>query len=169
MPTVAESVHVRASLAETWGLYFEADTWPAWVDGFARVESATGYPDRGGTLRWRSTPAGRGEVTERVVVHEPRTLHRIAFSDPESEGELETTFAIEASPGAEHGVTVRQELTYTVRDAGPLTRLTDVFFIRPQITRSVRRSLEHFRAEVEELAAASSRGSRPGGGPPSVL
>jgi hypothetical protein len=30
-----------------------------------------------------------------------------------------------------------------------LTRLTDVFFIRPQIARSLRRSLEHFRVEAE--------------------
>ncbi|MGH2962280.1 MAG: SRPBCC family protein [Solirubrobacterales bacterium] len=155
MPTVAESVHIRASLAEAWELYFDPDTWPAWVDGFARVESASGYPKRGGSLRWRSTPAGRGEVTERVLEHEPRTRHRVAFSDPESDGELETAFAIEASPGAEQGVVVRQELTYRVRGAGPLTRLTDVFFIRPQVTRSLRRSLEHLRVEVEELAAAS--------------
>jgi Polyketide cyclase / dehydrase and lipid transport len=169
MPSVSESVHVHASLAETWDLYFDAETWPAWVDGFARVEAAAGYPDRDGTLRWRSTPAGRGEVTERVVAHEPRTRHRVAFSDPESEGELETTFAIEASPDGEQGVTVRQELTYRLREAGPLTRLTDVFFIRPQVTRSVRRSLERLRTEVEELAASSSPGARPGGGPPSVL
>jgi Polyketide cyclase / dehydrase and lipid transport len=153
MPTVAESVHVRASLAEAWELDFDADTWSAWVDGFARVEAASRYPERGGTLRWRSTPAGRGMVDERVLEHEPRTRHRIAFSDPESDGELEATFAIETSPGAEQGVTVRQELTYRVRGAGPLTRLTDVFFIRPQITRSVRRSLERFRIEAEERAS----------------
>lgn len=150
MPTVEESVHVRASLAEAWELYFEPSTWPSWVDGFTRVESSDGYPEPGGTLRWRSTPAGRGVVDERVLEHEPRTLHRVAFSDPESEGELVTTFAIATAPDSEQGTRVRQELTYRVRDAGVLTRLTDVFFIRPQIARSLRRSLEHFRAEAEE-------------------
>jgi len=150
VPTVEESVQVRASLAETWALYFEPVTWPTWVDGFTRVESSEGYPERGGTLRWRSTPAGRGVVEERVLEHEPRRLHRIAFSDPESEGELLTTFAMATAPDSEQGTRVRQQLAYRLRDAGVLTRLTDVFFIRPQIVRSLRRSLEHFRAEAEE-------------------
>jgi hypothetical protein len=149
VPTVEESVQVRASLAETWELYFEPTTWPTWVDGFTRVESSEGYPERGGTLRWRSTPAGRGLVEERVLDHEPRSLHLVAFSDPESEGELRTTFAIATAPDSEQGTRVRQQLTYRVRDAGVLTRLTDVFFIRPQIARSLRRSLEQLRVEAE--------------------
>lgn len=149
MPTVEESVQVRASLAETWELYFEPTTWPTWVDGFTRVESSEGYPERGGTLRWRSTPAGRGLVEERVLEHEPRSLHLVAFSDPESEGELRTTFAIATAPDSEQGTRVRQQLTYRVRDAGVLTRLTDVFFIRPQIARSLRRSLDQLRVEAE--------------------
>jgi hypothetical protein len=149
VPTVEESVQVRASLAETWELYFEPTTWPTWVDGFTRVESSEGYPERGGTLRWRSTPAGRGLVEERVLEHEPRSLHVVAFSDPESEGELRTTFAIATAPDSEQGTRVRQQLTYRVRDAGVLTRLTDVFFIRPQIARSLRRSLEQLRVEAE--------------------
>jgi hypothetical protein len=153
VPAVEESVQVRASLAETWELYFEPTTWPTWVDGFTRVESSEGYPERGGTLRWRSTPAGRGLVEERVLEHEPRSLHLVAFSDPESEGELRTTFAIATAPDSEQGTRVRQQLTYRVRDAGVLTRLTDVFFIRPQIARSLRRSLEQFRVEAEERSA----------------
>jgi hypothetical protein len=150
---VAESVHVGASLAEVWDLYFHPGTWPSWVDGFGRVESSESYPERGGVLRWHSTPAGRGLVEERVLEHEPRTRHRVAFSDPESEGELLTTFEIEAAPGAEQGTRVWQELTYRLRQAGPLARLTDVIFIRPQIARSVRRSLEQLRAEAEEVSA----------------
>lgn len=154
MPTVVESVRVGASLAETWEMYFDPSSWPAWVDGFGRVESSDGYPERGGTLRWRSTPAGRGLVVERVLEHEPRTLHRIAFSDPESEGELLTAFEVESISG-EQGTRVRQELTYRVRDAGPFTRLTDVFFIRPQVTRSVRRSLKHLSVELVGRASRS--------------
>lgn len=158
MPTVAESVHVAASLAETWELYFDADAWPAWVDGFGGVESSSGYPERGGTLRWRSTPAGRGVVEERVLDHEPRRAQRIAFSDPESEGELRTRFEIETEPEGEAGTRVTQESSYVLRGAGPLTRLTDVFFIRPQVRRSLRRSLDRFRAEAEELSAAAEQG-----------
>jgi Polyketide cyclase / dehydrase and lipid transport len=152
VPAVTESVRIDASLAEVWDFYFEPSGWPSWVDGFARVEFSDGYPGRGGTLRWASTPAGRGTVTERVLEHDPRRRHRVAFTDPESEGELLTTFEIDAGP--DDGATqVAQRITYRLREAGPLTRLTDVFFIRPQIRRSLRRSLERFRTEATELAS----------------
>ncbi|HZA90818.1 MAG TPA: SRPBCC family protein [Solirubrobacterales bacterium] len=156
MPTVRESVHVAASLAESWALYFDPSVWASWVDGFARVEASEGYPERGGTLRWRSTPAGRGVVEERVLEHDPRRRHRVAFSDPESDGELLTMFEIEAGPGDEPGTRVGQELTYRVREAGLLTPLTDIFFIRPQMRRSLRRSLERFGAEAEGLSAEAT-------------
>src|SRR5262245_31094106 len=95
MPSVRGSVLVAAPLADTWQHYFEPGGWAAWVDGFAGVDAAEAYPEAGGTLRWRSTPAGRGTVTERVLEHTPRSVHRVAFDDPQSEGELTTTFAIE--------------------------------------------------------------------------
>lgn len=152
MPAVTESVWVSGSLAEVWGLYFEPSEWPSWVDGFARVESSDGYPERGGTLRWASTPAGRGTVEERVLEHDPRRRHRVAFTDPESEGELLTTFEIGAGPD-DAATLVVQQFTYRLREAGPLTRLTDVFFIRPQIRRSLRRSLDRFTIEPTERAS----------------
>ena len=152
MPAVTESVRVSASLAEVWDFYFEPSGWPSWVDGFARVESSDGYPDRGGTLRWASTPAGRGTVEERVLEHDPRRRHRVAFTDPESEGELLTTFEIGAGPD-DAATLVVQQFTYRLREAGPLTRLTDVFFIRPQIRRSLRRSLDRFTIEATERAS----------------
>ena len=102
MAEVAEEILIEASLAEVWDAYFEPRGWASWVDGFAAVEAAEGYPEVGGTLRWRSRPAGRGSVTERVLEHEPRRRHRIGFADPESEGELLTTFGIEGQ-----GVRVR--------------------------------------------------------------
>jgi len=145
MASVADSVHVAAPVAVVWRLYFEPATWPAWVDGFGSVESSDGYPERGGTLRWRSTPAGRGTVSERVLEHEPQRLHRVEFSDPESEGELVTAF----EPDGGDATRVSQEVAYRLRDAGVLTRLTDPIFIRPQVARSVRRSLERLRIEAE--------------------
>jgi len=145
MASVADSVHVAAPVAVVWRLYFEPATWPAWVDGFGSVESSDGYPERGGTLRWRSTPAGRGTVSERVLEHEPQRLHRVEFSDPESEGELVTAF----EPDGGDATRVSQKVAYRLRDAGVLTRLTDPIFIRPQVARSVRRSLERLRIEAE--------------------
>jgi Polyketide cyclase / dehydrase and lipid transport len=145
---VSAGVHVDADLAETWDHYFDPEGWAAWVDGFGAVEAASGYPEEGGTLRWRSSPAGRGEVTEKVLEHEPRRLHRISFSDPESSGELLTSFRIEGD-----GTAVVQEMTYTPRRMGPLGPLTDWLFVRGQVRRSLARSLARLKSEVEELIA----------------
>ena len=146
---MSAQVRIGASLAETWDHYFEPRGWAAWVDQFAAVvSSAGGYPDVGGTLRWRSGPAGRGEVTERVLEHDPRRRHRIAWSDPLSAGELTTLFRIKGS-----GTEVTQELEYTLTKRGPLTWLTDRLFVRAQMRRSLERSLSRLQHEVEGLAA----------------
>ena len=144
---LSETVLVGASLADTWDCYFEPTGWPAWVDGFGAVESADGYPEAGGTLVWRSTPAGRGTVTERVLAHEPRTLHRIAFEDPESAGELTTRFAVEGE-----GTRVTLELDYRLPGGGAFTWLTERLFVRGQMRGSLRRTLARLRLEAEELA-----------------
>jgi Polyketide cyclase / dehydrase and lipid transport len=150
MSRVSASAPVRASLAEVWDYYFDPPGWPAWVDGFARVEADTGYPEAGGTLRWSSTPAGRGTVTERVVEHEPRTVHRVEYEDPETTGQLTVTFAIEGD-----GTIVTQELDYRLRDRGVFAKLTDRLFIRSQMRGSLARSLGRLRLEVEEVAAGT--------------
>ena len=152
MATIAESVVVRAPLADTWERYLDPRGWPAWVDGFGGVEASDGYPEAGGTLRWHSVPAGRGTVSELVLEHEPRRRHRIAFSDPDSEGELTATFAIE--PGSEErpATRVSLEFEYRLLRRGPFMRLSDVFFIRSQLRGSIQRSLARFRAEAEDAA-----------------
>jgi Polyketide cyclase / dehydrase and lipid transport len=144
MSRVSESVLIQASLAEVWDFYFEPRGWPAWVDGFASAEGSDGYPEAGGSLRWRSVPAGRGEVTERVLEHEPRRVHRVAFQDSEAEGELRSSFAIEGE-----GARVTQELDYRLRRRNPLSWATDRLFIRSQVRESVRRSLARLKVEIE--------------------
>ena len=147
MGKVSESIVIEAPLAQVWDFYFRPEMWPSWVDQFARVEASDGYPETGGTLRWQSNRAGRGEVTERVLAHEPRNRHRIAFTDPESEGELEVRFAIE--PGEGTGSTrVEQEMEYRITGGGVLSGVTDVLFVRSQVRGSLGRSLERLRAEV---------------------
>ncbi len=147
MGKATQEVEVAASLAEAWDHYFDSRGWRGWVDGFAAVESADGYPDAGGTLRWRSTPAGRGTVVERVLAHAPRSMHRVEYADEHSSGELETTFEI-----AGDKVKVTQRTEYRMREHGAFGPLTDRLFVRPQVRRSLARSLERFRREVEELA-----------------
>jgi hypothetical protein len=152
MAKVVESIAIEASLAEVWDYYFEPRGWPGWVDSFGRVEASDGYPEEGGSLRWQSVPAGRGEVTEHVLEHEPRRLHRVAFRDPTSAGELRTTFGIEGDR-----TRVSQELDYKLVRRGPFTWLTDRLFIRSQMRGSLARSLTRLRLEVEEVASAPTR------------
>jgi hypothetical protein len=144
---VSEAVAIEASLAETWDYHFDPRWWPAWVDGFAAVVSSAGYPEEGGTLRWRSTPAGRGEVAETVGAHHPRRLHRIAFTDSQTEGELTTTFQVRGV-----GTLVEQTLRYELRSGGPFAWVTDKLFIRSQQRGSLRRSLLRLKHEVEEAS-----------------
>lgn len=157
MPTLTDSITVQASLSETWDYYFEPRGWPAWVDGFGSVDSSQGYPEVDGTLVWSSTPAGRGRVTEKVLAHEPRRLHRIEFSDPESSGELETTFEISRG----ERTTVSLELAYELAQGGPFGWLAERFFVRGQVAKSLRRTLLRFRLEIEELAAMSRAADPP--------
>jgi|tagenome__1003787_1003787.scaffolds.fasta_scaffold20102382_2 hypothetical protein len=150
MSRVVSAVAVNASLAEVWDYYFDPAGWTAWVDGFGRVDTDMGYPEAGGTLRWSSTPAGRGTVTERVVEHEPRRLHRVTFEDPDTTGQLTITFAIEGER-----TMVTQELDYRLRQGGPFALVTDRLFIRSQMRGSLHRSLARLKLEVEDVAAGT--------------
>ena len=147
MAKVEESIAVEASLAETWSHYFDARGWGSWVEGFGSVEAAEGYPQEGGTLRWRSTPAGRGTVSERVLEHEPRRLHRIGFEDDSSEGEQTTRFEIEGE-----ATRVSIELSYELRQRGLMARMASLLFVRGQVRGSVARTLLRFKREAEEVA-----------------
>jgi Polyketide cyclase / dehydrase and lipid transport len=151
MGKVAEELLIPASLAEVWDLYFEPKAWPAWVDEFHAVDSiGGGYPQAGGTLAWRSGPSGRGQVTETVLEHEPRRLHRIRYRDPHSEGEQLTTFAIEGE-----ATKVRIELVYGLMQPGVFGPITDRLFVRSQMRAALARSLESLRAEAQERSQLS--------------
>lgn len=159
MAQVETSIEVDAPLADAWATFFEVERLIDWVDGFAAVISVDGYPEEGGTLVWRSTPAGRGQVTERVVAHEPRRLHRVEFSDPESSGTLQTSFEMLPSGESGEGRTrLLQKLDYRLGGGGPLRALTDALFIRSQMRRSLQRSLAGFRAEIDQQGSDGANG-----------
>jgi len=157
MAEVGGEVEIAAPLAEVWELYLDPHRWRSWVDGFGRVTASDGYPEEGGTLVWESTPAGRGRVTERVLGHEPRRLHRVAYSDPGSAGELETRFEMAPAGGEARKTLVTQTLRYQLQEGGPLAVLTDLLFIRSQMRGSLQRTLAGLRAEAAaELPARPS-------------
>ena len=151
MATVEEDVIVTASLADAWEAYFEPRTWASWVDSFGSVTALEGYPQAGGTLRWKSVAAGRGEVTEHVMEHEPRRLHRIRFSDPSLEGEMSVSFSIEGD-----GTKVEAVFEYRVVDPSLFARAASVIFVKPQIRGTLRRSLDAFANEVGGLSVPTA-------------
>jgi uncharacterized protein YndB with AHSA1/START domain len=145
---VEAEVEISAPLADVWELYFDPERWRSWVDGFARVSSSDGYPEVGGTLVWESTPPGRGRVSERVIEHEPRRLHRVSFRDPSTEGILEARFEMVAAGEGDRATRVVQALTYDLVDKGPISAITDRLFIRSQMRQSLQRSLADLRGEL---------------------
>lgn len=147
MATLEESLLVRASLAETWDYYFDSRGWAGWVEGYQSTISSESYPREGGTLVWRSTPAGRGTVRERVLEHQPRRRHRIEYSDPESSGELLTRFEVEGE-----ATRVTMQLDYRLARGGVFAALTDRLFVRGQVSKSLGSSLLRLKHEVEEVA-----------------
>ncbi len=156
MSEVSAEIEAEVPIADAWRLYFEPELWPAWVDGFGRVERADGYPEVGGVLVWSSNPAGRGRVAERVLAHEDRRLHVVSFEDPSTTGTLEVRFEMApagAGGGEARTTRISQQLSYALRDGGPLSALTDRLFIRGQMRGSLERSLADLRGEL--LAAAS--------------
>jgi uncharacterized membrane protein len=155
MARVEASVEIGAPLAEVWDLYFDRARWAAWVDQFGSVVSESGYPGAGGELVWRSGAAGRGAVTELVRAHEPRSLHRIEFEDPQAAGELETRFEMRpAGEGGERSTRVAQRLDYRLTTGGPLRAVTDLLFIRSQMRGSLQRSLSDLRLEAERSGSS---------------
>ena len=168
MGRVEASTEIEAPLAEVWDLYFDQDRWSSWVDGLASVVSQRGYPNQGGTLTWRSGPAGRGEVRERVVAHEPRSLHAIDYTDPSSTGRLEVGFEMLPAVSADSGrrTRVTQKLAYRVTAGGPLSPITDFLFIRGQMRGSLQRSLTDLRLEAERVGGTQGPPSSPSESPP---
>jgi hypothetical protein len=144
MSEVSAEISIDADLKEVWDTFFDEAGWPMWVDGFDSVLQQLGYPEAGGNLRWKSIPAGRGEVSERVVAHEPRRLHKVAFSDPESSGELTTSFEIKGGR-----VLARREMTYEISRGGLFTAAADFFFVRRQVAGALERELSGLKHETE--------------------
>jgi Polyketide cyclase / dehydrase and lipid transport len=143
MATVSSSASIAAPRAEVWRLYFDETSWPAWVDQFAAVVSAVGYPEVGGELVWRSGRAGRGEVREKVLEHVPESRHAIKFTDPSVEGRLVSRFEEEGA-----ATKVSLELTYELISGGLFAAVSDLLFVRSQMRESLARSLAGLRLEL---------------------
>jgi hypothetical protein len=125
-------------------LWCDPASWPAWVEGFARlVRSAGDWPAPGATIEWQSSPAGRGDVREQVVAHEPGVSLTTTFADDRSRGTQLVRFA-----PLDDGVAVTLELDYTLTGIRFGAFVLDALFVRRAIRDSLRRMLQRFGQEL---------------------
>ena len=129
-------------------LWTDLRRWASFIEGFARVvEADHGWPGQDSRVIWESIPAGRGRVTEKVVV--PPAAG--AFSTMVFEDRLagrQTFHAVESSGGAH----VELTLEYTLTRYGPLGAVADAIFIRRALRDSLRRTIARFAVEAEDEA-----------------
>ena len=135
--------------ARAFELWTDLSRWATFIDGFARVERTEGsWPQEGAKLVWRSGPAGRGIVTERVVASEPGER----FVTQVFEERLRGAQAVKFQPVDDGSSRVDMELDYTLAQGGPLSGITDLLFIRRAQTDAIRRTLRRFATEAAEEA-----------------
>ena len=150
MSVAREAATVELTPEHAFGLWTDLTRWPTFVDGFAHAEEVDeAWPAERSKLVWRSTPAGRGQVTEKVVVCEPG--HR--FVTQVFEDRMSGAQAVTFQPIDDGRTRVDIELDYKLTHGGPLSAITDLLFIRRAITDALRRTLRRFAIEAAEEAA----------------
>jgi hypothetical protein len=164
MRTVRVARTFAASIAEAEAHWYDTGRWTDWVDGLERVVAVEdGWPGVGATVSWQSGPAGRGSVTERVLVHEPLQGQAVEVRDDAIRGEQTIAFTPEPP-----GVRVELSLAYEFRRRSPVTPVIDMLFIRRAMTISLEQTLSRFGVSLESahppsppLPAPSDGDSRP--------
>lgn len=152
MGRVDATQRLPGRVAEAEALWYDLARWPAFVEGFAAVETVEhGWPREGGELTWRSIPAGRGRVTERVTRHEVRGGQESQVVDDQLTGSQTVSFR-----PADDGCEIELALDYRLK-ARPLVAVVDLLFIRRAVRASLRRTLAAFAAEL----AREGRRERP--------
>jgi hypothetical protein len=146
MRTVAVVRTFWASVPDAQTHWYDTARWAEWVDGLDAVLAVEGdWPRVGARVRWRSGPAGRGEVSETVTAHEPLAGQTVAVADDAITGEQTIAFA----PAADGGVEVSLALAYQLRRRSPVTAVVDLLFIRRAMAVSLQHTLERFGASLE--------------------
>ena len=149
MGVARDAVTVQLRADRAFGLWTDLSRWPTFIDGFGHVERADdSWPGEGAKLVWRSGPAGRGLVTERVVASEPAER----FVTQVLEERLRGAQAVKFQPVDDGSTRVDMELDYTLTQGGPLSGVTDLLFIRRALTDAIRRTLRRFATEAAEEA-----------------
>ena len=144
MPRVSASRSYARSVHEAQTAWCDVSRWPEWVDGLARISSVDQcWPEPGSCVVWRSGPAGRGQVTERVEDYDRLGGLTVAVEDDAMVGTQRVGF--EPAP---EGVRVEVTLDYRIKRRNPLTWLVERLFVRRPMIISLTRSLERFEARL---------------------
>lgn len=149
MRAVRVSMRFAGTATEAEGCWCDTDGWPRWIEGLERVVSVSGgWPQAGAEVIWESGPAGRGRVSERVLVHEPGYGLQLEVSDDSIQGRQTVTF--EATGEL---VEITLALEYRLRRRSIVSPVVDVLFIRRAMTASLEATLSRFGAELESARA----------------
>jgi hypothetical protein len=144
MAKVGASMAVAASVHDAAEVWFDTARWPDWVDGLEEVASVEGeWPTVGSSVVWRSVPAGRGRVTERVVGFDPLGGQTVEVTDDSITGRQTVTFT-----PLDDGVEVALELEYRIRKRSIFNFIVDPLFVRNAWRTSLRATLGRFAIEV---------------------
>ena len=150
MGVTRAAITVDLPPAGAFDLWTDLSRWPAFVDGFGHVDRMDGeWPEEGTKLVWRSGPAGRGLVTERVVASEPGAR----FVTQMLEERMQGAQAVRFTATDDDRTRVDIELDYALTQGGPLRAITDFLFIRRALTDALRRTLRRFATEAAEDAS----------------
>jgi hypothetical protein len=145
MPTIDVNTTVPGSIDTLEEAWYDTSRWSRWQEGFDQlVEVGEGWPAVGSVVRWRSIPAGRGNVTVTVQEYEPGSGQVVQIVDDTTSGQQTVSFGA-ADKG---GVDVDVSLTYRITKRSPLTPLFDFLFVK-RVVRGVQQDmLERFAAMV---------------------
>ncbi len=157
VPSVSTTRELAVAPATAERLWYDTGRWPQWVPGLEAVTAVDpGWPARPGAMvSWRSHPAGRGRVSERVLEHRPLESQRLAVRDDATEGEQTIRF----TPTAHGGVTLTLALDFHRRRRNPLAAAVDLIFGRGAMAAALAATLERFAAVAELEASAGGAAS----------
>jgi Polyketide cyclase / dehydrase and lipid transport len=153
MRAVTAASTFPGSVHEAESVWYDTDRWAEFVDGLERVERVTsGWPGAGAEISWRSGPAGRGHVTERVVDHQPLQGQSLEVEDDSIRGRQQIGFTPE-----DGSVAVALTLEYELKNSSLMTPLVDLLFIRRAMTTSLETTLRRFGTELQAARAQDVR------------
>ena len=145
MRAVRVSHRFAGTVPEAERCWYDTERWVHWVEGLERVVSVSGdWPQPGSQVIWESGPAGRGRVTELVLVHEPLRGLQLEVTDASIRGRQIVTFA-----AAGDAVEVALALEYRLRRRSLVSPVVDLLFIRRAMTDSLDATVSRFGAELE--------------------